>query len=61
MPVAQSARPWWEVEYIAQDMIAAIIKRHKSDSIIIEKGRKIVGKNVRLGYRGAFLGGVTGT
>jgi hypothetical protein len=41
-------------------MRAAIIRRHKIDSVIIEPGRKIMGINVRFGYRGVSTGGSTG-
>jgi hypothetical protein len=34
--------------------------RHKHDSVIIEAGRKIMGINLRSGYRGVSPGGSTG-
>ena len=60
IPPNQSNKPLWCVEYIAQNMRAAIIRRHKHDSVIIEARRKIMGVNVRSGYRGVSTGGSTG-
>ena len=43
--------PRFEVENIAQAIIAAFMRRHKKLNVIIEEGRKIVGTNARPGYR----------
>ena len=45
---------------MAQNIRPAIIKRHKNNSVIIEAGYKIMGINIRSGYRGVLTGGSTG-
>jgi hypothetical protein len=45
---------------MAQNIRAVIIKVHDNAIIIIENGRKIVGTNVRSGYREDGAGGTTG-